>query len=106
LLQDVNLEGKESHFPSQLSGGQQQRVAIARALAMKPGLILADEPTGNLDRKNGEGIMQLLSRLNKEEQITIVMVTHDRHAAETADRIIMIRDGKVVQEGPDGGDWH
>ncbi len=106
LLQDVNLEGKASHFPSQLSGGQQQRVAIARALVMKPGLILADEPTGNLDRKNGEGVLQLLSRLNKEEQITVVMVTHDRHAAETADRIIMIRDGEVVQEGQDGGDWH
>ncbi|TMV47412.1 ABC transporter ATP-binding protein [Paenibacillus mesophilus] len=106
LLKDVNLEGKQSHFPSQLSGGQQQRVAIARALAMKPRLILADEPTGNLDRQNGEGVLQLLSRLNKEEQITIVMVTHDRHAAKTADRIIMIRDGEVVQDGPDGGDWN
>ncbi|MDF2714696.1 MAG: transporter ATP-binding protein [Paenibacillus sp.] len=105
LLKDVNLEGKQAHFPSQLSGGQQQRVAIARALAMKPRLILADEPTGNLDRQNGEGVLQLLSRLNKEEQMTIVMVTHDRHAAETADRIIMIRDGGVVQDGPDGGEW-
>jgi putative ABC transport system ATP-binding protein len=103
LLKDVNLEGKESHFPSQLSGGQQQRVAIARALAMKPGLILADEPTGNLDQTNGEGILKLLSRLNKEEGITVVMVTHDRKAAEAADRIIMIRDGEVVQ---DGGDRH
>jgi putative ABC transport system ATP-binding protein len=103
LLQDVNLEGKESHFPSQLSGGQQQRVAIARALAMKPGLILADEPTGNLDQTNGEGILKHLSRLNKEDGMTIVMVTHDRKAAETADRIIMIRDGEVVQ---DGGERH
>jgi putative ABC transport system ATP-binding protein len=103
LLQDVNLEGKESHFPSQLSGGQQQRVAIARALAMKPGLILADEPTGNLDQTNGEGILKLLSRLNQEDGMTIVMVTHDRNAAETADRIIMIRDGEVVQ---DGGEFH
>lgn len=103
LLQDVHLEGKESHFPSQLSGGQQQRVAIARALAMKPGLILADEPTGNLDQSNGESILKLLSRLNKEDGITVVMVTHDRKAAETADRIIMIRDGEVVQ---DGGDRH
>lgn len=102
LLRDVNLEGKESHFPSQLSGGMQQRVAIARALAMKPGLILADEPTGNLDQTNGEGVLKLLSRLNKEDGITVVMVTHDRQAAETADRIIMIRDGEVVREGGAG----
>ncbi|MFC5529615.1 ABC transporter ATP-binding protein [Cohnella yongneupensis] len=99
LLQDVNLEGKASQFPSQLSGGQQQRVAIARALAMKPHLILADEPTGNLDQTNGEGILKLLSRLNKEEGITVVMVTHDRKAAQTADRIIMIQDGEVVPGG-------
>jgi putative ABC transport system ATP-binding protein len=103
LLQDVNLEGKASHFPSQLSGGQQQRVAIARALAMKPGLILADEPTGNLDQTNGEAILKLLSQLNKENGMTIVMVTHDRNAAEKADRIIIIRDGEVVQ---DGGELH
>jgi ABC-type antimicrobial peptide transport system, ATPase component len=103
LLEAVHLEGKESRFPSQLSGGQQQRVAIARALAMKPQLILADEPTGNLDRKNGQDVLQLLSRLNKEERITVVMVTHDRHAAEQADRIIMIRDGEVVQDGTEGG---
>jgi len=105
LLQDVNLADKETHFPSQLSGGQQQRVAIARALAMKPGLILADEPTGNLDRTNGESVLQLLSRLNKEEQITVVMVTHDRQAAKAADRIILIRDGEVVQDGLYGGEW-
>jgi len=99
LILEVNLEGKASSFPSQLSGGQQQRVAIARALAMKPALILADEPTGNLDRKNGEDILKLLSRLNKEEGITVVMVTHDRHAAETADRIITLRDGMIVEDG-------
>ncbi|HYK74708.1 MAG TPA: ABC transporter ATP-binding protein [Pseudoneobacillus sp.] len=103
LLSDVNLEGKESAFPSQLSGGQQQRVAIARALAMKPSLILADEPTGNLDQKNGEDILQLISKLNKEEQITVVMVTHDQHAAKTADRIIVVRDGLIVEEGRKGG---
>lgn len=97
LLQDVHLGGKASQFPSQLSGGQQQRVAIARALAMKPQLILADEPTGNLDQTNGEGILKLLSRLNKEEGITVVMVTHDLKAAQTADRIILIQDGEVVQ---------
>ena len=99
LLRDVHLEDKEFHFPSQLSGGQQQRAAIARALAMKPALILADEPTGNLDRKNGRDVLALLSRLNREEQITVVMVTHDRTAAETADRIMLIRDGEVIQTG-------
>lgn len=99
LLKDVNLEGKAASFPSQLSGGQQQRVAIARALAMKPGLILADEPTGNLDQTSGEGILKLLSRLNKENGITVVMVTHDRKAAAAADRIIVIRDGEVVKDG-------
>ncbi|HZG57431.1 ABC transporter ATP-binding protein [Paenibacillus sp.] len=98
LIREVNLEGKASSFPSQLSGGQQQRVAVARALAMKPALILADEPTGNLDRKNGEDILRLLSRLNKEEGITVVMVTHDPHAAKTADRIITLRDGAVVED--------
>ncbi|MGX6444416.1 ABC transporter ATP-binding protein [Neobacillus sp. K501] len=102
LLRDVNLEGKESQFPSQLSGGQQQRVAIARALAMKPKLILADEPTGNLDQKNGEDILRLLSKLNKEEQITIVMVTHDQQAASAADRIIVIRDGEIVKDHKKG----
>ncbi|MBU8918588.1 ABC transporter ATP-binding protein [Bacillus sp. FJAT-29953] len=99
LLSEVNLQGKESVFPSQLSGGQQQRVAIARALAMKPSLILADEPTGNLDQKNGEDILKLLSRLNKEEKITVVMVTHDQQAAQVADRIIVVRDGMIVEEG-------
>lgn len=103
LITDVNLEGKQSQFPSQLSGGQQQRVAIARALAMKPQLILADEPTGNLDQKNGEDILQLLAKLNKEEQITIVMVTHDQQAAKVADRIIVVRDGLIVDEGRKGG---
>ncbi|MDZ5473350.1 ABC transporter ATP-binding protein [Bacillus sp. 31A1R] len=103
LLSDVNLVGKESQFPSQLSGGQQQRVAIARALAMKPKLILADEPTGNLDQKNGEDILKLLSKLNKEEQMTIVMVTHDIQAAQVADRIITVRDGLIVEEGKKGG---
>lgn len=103
LLSDVNLQGKESAFPSQLSGGQQQRVAIARALAMKPSLILADEPTGNLDQKNGKDILKLLSKLNREEQITVVMVTHDQQAAQTADRIIIVRDGLIAEERRKGG---
>ncbi len=106
LLSDVNLQEKESAFPSQLSGGQQQRVAIARALAMKPSLILADEPTGNLDQKNGEDILKLLSELNKEEKMTVVMVTHDPHAAQVADRIILVRDGVVVTDENKGGNRH
>lgn len=106
LLSDVNLEGKENQFPSQLSGGQQQRVAIARALAMKPKLILADEPTGNLDQKNGEDILRLLGKLNKEEQITIVMVTHDLQAARIADRIITVRDGLIIGDDRNGGNPH
>ena len=96
-------KGKSQHFPSQLSGGQQQRVAIARALAMKPSLILADEPTGNLDQKNGKDILKLLSKLNKEEKITVVMVTHDQQAAQTADRIIIVRDGLIAEERSKGG---
>ena len=102
LLQEVGLSDKAGQYPSQLSGGQQQRVAIARALAMKPKLLLADEPTGNLDRQTGNHILQLLSRLNREDGITIVMVTHDPEAAKAADRIVRIRDGEVLQEGKDG----
>ncbi len=97
LLEEVGLADKAASFPSQLSGGQQQRVAIARALAMKPPLILADEPTGNLDRRNGESVLQLLARLNRQEGITVVMVTHDPQAAQTADRIIELRDGEIVE---------
>jgi len=102
LLEEVGLSDKASQYPSQLSGGQQQRVAIARALAMNPKLLLADEPTGNLDRATGGNVLQLLKRLNKEEGITIVMVTHDQEAAKAADRIIHIRDGEVQTAGKDG----
>ena len=88
---------KSKHFPQQLSGGQQQRVAIARAVVANPKLILADEPTGNLDSKNGKEVMGLLSELNKEGT-TIVMVTHSQHDAGYADRIINLFDGQVVTE--------
>jgi putative ABC transport system ATP-binding protein len=104
LLQTLSLADKADQYPSRLSGGQQQRVAIARALAMKPQLILADEPTGNLDGKTGATVLQLLSRLNREERITIVMVTHDEEAAKAASRIIRIRDGEVVRDAAEGGD--
>ena len=85
------------HFPQQLSGGQQQRVAIARAVVTNPKLILADEPTGNLDSKNGKEVMDLLTELNKEGT-TIVMVTHSQHDAVYADRVINLFDGQVVTD--------
>ena len=91
----VKLSHRAKHYPHQLSGGQQQRVAIARAVVGKPSIILADEPTGNLDSKNGMEVMQLLSELN-EEGTTIVMVTHSKHDATYASRIINLFDGQVV----------
>ena len=95
ILRKVKLSHRAKHYPHQLSGGQQQRVAIARAVVGKPSIILADEPTGNLDSKNGLEVMQLLSELN-EEGTTIVMVTHSKHDATYASRIINLFDGQVV----------
>ena len=95
ILRKVKLSHRAKHYPHQLSGGQQQRVAIARAVVGKPSIILADEPTGNLDSKNGMEVMQLLSELN-EEGTTIVMVTHSKHDATSASRIINLFDGQVV----------
>lgn len=95
ILRKVKLSHRAKHYPHQLSGGQQQRVAIARAVVFGPKLILADEPTGNLDSKNGMEVMQLLSELN-EEGTTIVMVTHSKHDATYASRIINLFDGQVV----------
>ena len=95
ILRKVKLSHRAKHYPHQLSGGQQQRVAIARAVVGKPSIILADEPTGNLDSKNGMEVMQLLSELN-EEGTTIVMVTHSKHDATYASRIINLFDGEVV----------
>ena len=96
-LEKVGMAHRAKHLPSQLSGGQQQRVAVARALAGKPAVLLADEPTGNLDSKNGDAVMQLLRDLHKGGA-TIVMVTHDARFARNADRTIHIFDGRVVQE--------
>ena len=93
----MEIAHRAKHFPQQLSGGQQQRVAIARAVVSNPELILADEPTGNLDSKNGKEVMELLSELHKEGT-TIVMVTHSQHDAGYADRIINLFDGEVVNE--------
>ncbi len=95
LLETVGLGHRYDHKPSQLSGGQQQRVAIARSLANNPSIILADEPTGNLDSKTGEEIIALLRRLNKEEGVTIITATHDYKMVDVSDRVIWIRDGKV-----------
>jgi putative ABC transport system ATP-binding protein len=98
-LQAVNLEHRINNFSNQLSGGEQQRVAIARALVNDPALILADEPTGNLDSKNGLQIMKILQRLNNEGH-TIVMVTHETYTSEHAKRIISMLDGSVVEDAP------
>ncbi|MDF1775769.1 MAG: ABC transporter ATP-binding protein [Rhizobiaceae bacterium] len=97
-LAKVGLAGRESHDPSQLSGGQQQRVAIARAIVTRPDVILADEPTGNLDSARGEEIMDLLTALNRDEGITIIMVTHEPDMAEYADRLIRFVDGRVESD--------
>ncbi|MDQ2091053.1 ABC transporter ATP-binding protein [Marimonas arenosa] len=99
-LRLVGLEGREHHDPSELSGGQQQRVAIARALSGAPEVVLADEPTGNLDTKTSLEIMALLVRLRQERNLTIVMVTHEEDMARHADRLIWMVDGKVAHDGP------
>jgi len=96
-LKRMNISHRAKHFPNQLSGGQQQRVAIARAVVANPKLILADEPTGNLDSKNGNDVMDLLSELNKEGT-TIVMVTHSQHDAAYSHRIVNLFDGEIVAE--------
>ena len=97
-LERVNMAHRMRHYPAQLSGGQQQRVAVARALAGKPSILLADEPTGNLDSRNGEAVMELLKKLHREGA-TICMVTHDPRFARHAERNVHLFDGKVVAEG-------
>jgi putative ABC transport system ATP-binding protein len=97
-LKAVGLAPRARHLPTQLSGGEQQRVAIARALARSPRVVLADEPTGNLDTSNGEMVMELLAHLHAELQITLVLVTHDEWIAERADRVLRLADGRLVKE--------
>ena len=97
-LFEVGLEGREHHHPSQLSGGEQQRVAIARALVNQPSIILADEPTGNLDSKTSEEIMGVFQRLNREIGITIIMITHEPDIAAFAKRNILFKDGRIVDD--------
>ena len=98
LLVDLGLADRLKNRPNQLSGGQQQRVAIARALAMDPSIIVADEPTGNLDTKSGDHIMEILEKLHKVEKRTVIMVTHDRKIGKMADSEIFIKDGKVTKD--------
>jgi putative ABC transport system ATP-binding protein len=95
MLEQVGLGGRLSHLPGQLSGGEQQRVAIARALINQPQLILADEPTGNLDSKAGDEIMALLQQLNRESGVTVLLVTHNAAIADQTDRVVCLRDGRV-----------
>lgn len=96
LLKLLDLEGQRKNLPSQLSGGQQQRTAIARAVYQEPEIILADEPTGNLDQKNTEEIVKLFQKLNHQFGLTIIMVTHDETIAKQCDRILYMKDGKIV----------
>ena len=97
LLEEVGLTGRAHHYPSQLSGGEQQRVALARALANDPPIVLADEPTGNLDSANGRHIMELLRTIHHGRGTTLVLVTHDAELAAMADARLMMRDGRVVE---------
>ena len=97
LLEEVGLTGRSHHYPSQLSGGEQQRVALARALANNPAIVLADEPTGNLDSSNGRHIMELLRTIHRTRRTTLVLVTHDAELAAMADAKLVLRDGRVVE---------
>jgi len=99
LLAEVGLPARAAHYPAQLSGGEQQRVALARAVALRPTILLADEPTGNLDSATGEQIIDRLLRMNRERASTLVLVTHDEALARHADRRVTLRDGRIVAEG-------
>ena len=98
LLEDTGLTARAHHYPSQLSGGEQQRVAVARAFANDPRILLADEPTGNLDSRNGAHVFELMLEMNRSRGATLVLVTHERELAEMADRQIHLRDGRVVAD--------
>ncbi len=98
LLVDVDLTNRGHHYPTELSGGEQQRIAIARAFANKPKILLADEPTGNLDSRNGSHIFDLMTELHKQSNVTLILVTHDQSLADKAQRQIRLRDGRVISD--------
>lgn len=102
LMEDVDLVARAHHYPSQLSGGEQQRVAIARAFANDPSIMLADEPTGNLDSHNGRHVFELMVEMNRKRNATLVLVTHEQELAQAADRQISLRDGRVVSDSEAG----
>jgi len=98
LLRDVDLTDRGHHYPAELSGGEQQRVAIARAFANRPKILLADEPTGNLDSKNGSHVFELMTDLHRQYEVTLILVTHDSMLASQAQRQVVLRDGKVISD--------
>jgi len=98
LLEDVELSNRGHHYPTELSGGEQQRVAIARAFANQPKILLADEPTGNLDSKNGNHIFDLMTELHKQHNVTLILVTHDQNLADKAQRQVILKDGCVLSD--------
>lgn len=102
LLKEVGLGDRINHKPNQLSGGQRQRVAIARALAVDPDIIVADEPTGNLDSESGEQVLKIIDSLHQKKGKTVLMVTHERYVAERAERILHLKDGKIVEDEKNG----
>ncbi|HEY0099923.1 MAG TPA: ABC transporter ATP-binding protein [Pyrinomonadaceae bacterium] len=102
LLEEVDLTARAHHYPSQLSGGEQQRVSIARAFSNNPSILLADEPTGNLDSRNGRHVFDLMLKLNRQHNATLVLITHDHELAALADRRIALRDGRVVSDSSSG----
>ena len=104
LLEDVDLTARAHHYPSQLSGGEQQRVSIARAFSNNPSILLADEPTGNLDSKNGRHVFDLMLKLNRQRGTTLLLITHDHELAALADRRIALRDGRVVSDSSSSSD--
>jgi putative ABC transport system ATP-binding protein len=98
ILDDVGLEGKYDRRPAELSGGQQQRVAVARAIVSNPSIVLADEPTANLDSKTGEGLLAMMEQMNKEKKVTFIFSTHDKMVMDYARRLILIRDGRLASD--------
>jgi putative ABC transport system ATP-binding protein len=100
IVENLGLTGRRKNLPNQLSGGQQQRVSIGRALYTHPAILLADEPTGNLDRKNGEEIIRLLKESNRKHKQTLILITHDESIALQADRMLYLEDGKIVRDEP------